>query len=150
MEVAMPRAQRTVLIRRPVGEVFAFFADPSHDQQWRPHVREIGAPGPLQEGTIVHQVVAGPGGRRIPADLRITGYEPAARYAFDVIAGPVRPQGEFLFTPVAEGTDVSFSLEAELSGPKKWLLGRPVQRSMDSEVAGLDKARQIIESGTTT
>ena len=143
----MPRAERTLLIRRPAEEIFAFFTDPSQDPRWRSHVREISAPGPMGEGVVVHQVIAGPGGRGIPADFRVSGYQPAARYTFQVIAGPVRPHGEFRFTPVAEGTEVSLSLDAQLSGVKKWVMGRSVQRAMDSEVAGLEKARQILESG---
>ncbi len=41
---------------------------------------------------------------------------------------------------------MSLSLSAEISGIKKLILGRQVQRSMDIEVAALDKAKALIES----
>lgn len=141
----MPSAQHSVVINRPVEEVFAFFADPSNDLKWRTHVKEIAPEGPITEGSRVHQVIKGPAGRGIPADIEITGYEPSARYAFAVIAGPVRPVGEFRFTDEQGQTRVSFSLAAELTGIRKLMMSRPVQRSMDSEVGALDRAKTIIE-----
>jgi hypothetical protein len=40
---------------------------------------------------------------------------------------------------------VTFSLDAELGGLKKFLLGRPVQGSMNAEMAALDTAKQLLE-----
>jgi uncharacterized protein YndB with AHSA1/START domain len=143
----MVQAQRTILIERPPDEVFAFFADPANDRSWRRHVKEITATGPLRPGSVVHQVVEGPAGRGIPADLEVTAYEPPSRYAFKVTAGPVRPVGEFVFRPVATGTEVTFSLQAELAGLRGLLMSRPVRSSMESEVASLDTAKSLIERG---
>ena len=141
----MPSAQRTILIASPPEQVFAFFTDPSNDQRWRPHVKEVAAEGALRVGSTVHQVVAGPGGSSIPADLEVTAYEPPSRYAFKVIAGPARPVGEFRFAPAEGGTEVSFSLTAELSGIKSMLMSKAVQKSMDGQMAALDKAKALIE-----
>jgi uncharacterized membrane protein len=142
----MPEAQRTIVIDRPADQVFAFFTDHGNDPQWRPAVKEVAAQGPAGVGSTIHQVVKGPGGRGIPADIEVTAYEPSSRYAFKVIAGPVRPVGEFRFAPSGSGTEVSMSLSAELAGVKKLLLAKPVQKSMDSEVSALDKAKALIES----
>jgi len=144
----MPNAQRTIVIHRPADEVFAFFTNPANDRSWRPHVKEIDAAGPPQVGSRIHQVVEGPGGRSIAADIEITSYESPTRYAFQVVAGPARPRGEFRFVPTGSGTEVHFALSAELGGIKKLFLSRPVQRSMDGEVAALDRAKAILE-GTT-
>jgi uncharacterized protein YndB with AHSA1/START domain len=142
----MPSAQRTLIIARPVDAVFAFFTDPDNDPKWRPAVKEIKAAAPPSVGTKIHQVVAGPGGRGIPADIEITAYEPGKRYGFAVIAGPVRPHGEMHFAATSEGgTEVTFVLGAELAGVKKMLMSRPVQKSMDGEMANLDRAKQILE-----
>lgn len=142
----MPSAQRTVVIARPVSAVFAFFTDPANDVKWRSHVKEIKAEGPPAVGTTIRQVVAGPAGRGIPADLAITAYEPDQRYAFVVTAGPARPRGDMRFSPTSEGsTEVTFALDAELTGLKKMLMGRAVQKSMDGEMANLDRAKAILE-----
>jgi uncharacterized protein YndB with AHSA1/START domain len=141
----MPHAERTITVARPPDDVFAFFANPANDRSWRPHVKEISASGPVAQGSRIHQVVEGPGGRGIPADIEVTGYEPPTRYAFQVVAGPARPKGEFRFAPTAEGTSVSFALAAELGGWRKVLMSRPVQASMDGEMAALDRAKGILE-----
>lgn len=141
----MPSAQRTIVIDRGPDQVFAFFADPANDQKWRPHVKEIVAEGAAGVGSRIHQVVEGPGGRGIAADIEVIAYEPPRRYAFQVVAGPARPRGEFLFVPSGNGTEVRFSLGAELGGFKKLLLSRPVQTSMDGEMAALDTAKGLIE-----
>ena len=141
----MPRAQRTITVDRPADQVFAFFADPRNDVKWRPHVKEIAANGPPGIGSTIHQVVEGPGGRGIPADIEVVAYEPSTRYAFQVTAGPVRPAGEFLFAPSGTGTEVRFSLEAKLGGIKRLAMSKPVQRSMDGEMASLDQAKALLE-----
>jgi len=143
--IDMPSAHRTIRIARPVDQVFAFFTDPANDASWRPHVKQIEAHGPVAVGTTVRQVIAGPGGRGIPADIEVTAYEPPSRYAFQGVAGPVRPAGEFRFSPTDDGTEVSFALDARLSGVKKLLLTGPVQRSMNGEVAALDTAKRLLE-----
>jgi len=141
----MPSAQRTLVIHRPVQDVFAFFTDHANDPLWRSQVKEMTAPEQVGPGSRVHQVIKGPGGRGIPADLEVTAYEPPERYAFQVVAGPVRPAGEFRLTGEGDTTNVSFSLEAHLDGLKKLLMSRQVQKSMDSEVQALDRARAILE-----
>ena len=141
----MLTAQRRIVIDRSADQVFAFFANPGNDPNWRRHVREIGAPGPIGVGSTIHQTVDGPGHRGIAADMKVVAYEPSRRYAFKVTAGPVRPAGEFLFSPLGNGTEVTFSLHAELSGIKRLALSRPVQRSMDGEMASLDRAKALLE-----
>jgi uncharacterized protein YndB with AHSA1/START domain len=143
----MPSAQRTIVINRPADQVFAFFANPANDQKWREHVKEVAADGPARVGSRVHQVVEGPGGRGIAADIEVTAYEPPTRYAFQVVAGPARPRGEFRFTPSGSGTQVAFSLSADLGGWKKLLLSGPVQGSMDGEMRALDTAKRLLEAG---
>jgi hypothetical protein len=41
---------------------------------------------------------------------------------------------------------VTFSLNADLTGIKKLFMSKPVQKSMDAEMAGLDKAKALLES----
>ena len=143
----MASAARTIVIGRSPGEVFAFFADPTNDQKWRPHVKEIAAEGPPGVGARIHQAVEGPMGRSIAADIEITAYEPPTRYAFQVVAGPARPRGEYRFIETATGTEVHFSLAAELGGIKRFLLSGPVQSSMDGEMKALDTAKRLLEGG---
>jgi uncharacterized protein YndB with AHSA1/START domain len=145
-EAALPHAERSVQINRPPAAVFAFFADSENDLQWRPHVKEITRNGPVGPGMTYRQRIAGPGGRAVASDFEVTAYEPDTHLAFRVTVGPVRPVGDYTFRPVADGTEVTLTLSAELAGVKKLLMSRPVQRAMESEVAGLDRAKRILES----
>jgi hypothetical protein len=53
--------------------------------------------------------------------------------------------GEFRFAADGEGTSVSLSLSADLTGIKKVLMSRSVQRAMDGEVHALDRAKAVLE-----
>ena len=141
----MPSAQHSTIIERPIDEVFAFFSEPTNEFKWRSQVKEITTEGPAGVGRRVHQVVKGPAGLSIPADIEVTGYEPPARYAFRGVAGPIRPVGEFLFAAEEEHTRVSFSLSVELTGIKKALMAGSVQRAMDGEVQAIEQAKTVLE-----
>jgi uncharacterized protein YndB with AHSA1/START domain len=141
----MPSAQRTVTINRPIADVFAFLADAENDPKWRPAVKEIKRVGPPGAGARYEQKVAGPGGRAIPADIEVTAFVPNERVAFRVTAGPVRPEGEYRFSSAPAGTQVTFALTATLTGIKKLLMSKPVQKSMDSEMANLDTVKRLLE-----
>jgi uncharacterized protein YndB with AHSA1/START domain len=143
----MPHAERTITISRPPDEVFTFFTDHANDPGWRPNVVEIDRVSSAPIGTRIHQVIKGPMGRGIGADIEVTAYDRPTRYAFQVVAGPVRPQGEFRFAAAAGGTDVRFALTAELTGLKKLLMSGSVQASMDGEMRGLDAAKAKLEAG---
>ena len=140
----MAEASRTVVIDRPIDEVFAFFTTPSNDPSWRTQVKQIS--GEPREGARIRQVVKGPGGADFPADMEVTAFDPPSRYAFRVVAGPVRPEGEFRLRPVSGGTEVTFHLRAEIKGLKALALARPAQSAMDSEVRGLDTAKRLLEA----
>ena len=90
--------------------------------------------------------VKGPGGRRIDADYRVTAYQPNSRLAFEAIAGPVRPTGEYVLEEVDGGTRLTFTLEAELGGIKKLLMGGAVQKTMNSEVEATERLKELLES----
>jgi hypothetical protein len=91
--------------------------------------------------------VNGPAGRAITADIEVTAYEPDTHLAFQGTAGPVRPHRDYTFRDAGTSTEVTFTLEARLTGLKKLFMGKVVQKTMDDEVAGLDRAKSVLESG---
>jgi uncharacterized membrane protein len=144
----MPHAERTIVIDRPQREVFAFFANSENDPRWRPAVKVMRREGPLAVGVRYTQRINGPGGREIPADIEVTALDPDERVAFRGLAGPVRPLGSYAFRPAGGGTAVTLTLDAELTGIKRLLMGKQVQKFMEFEVASLDRAKSLLESGT--
>jgi carbon monoxide dehydrogenase subunit G len=141
----MPEASSSIVIARPLAEVFAFFTTPAQDLTWRDGVKDIHSHGEPAVGAVVHQVIAGPFGKGIPADIEITEYAVDSAYGFRVVSGPVRPVGRFTFATEGDGTRVDFALRAEITGLKRAMMSKPVQKSMDAEVAALAKAKAILE-----
>ena len=142
----MPSARRQVTIERPVGDVFDFVADGLNAPTWRPGVLDISLASGTGVGAVYKQGVRGPGGRRIDADYRVTAYEPNRRLSFETIAGPVRPTGQFVFDDLDGATRLTFSLQAELAGLKKFLMGGAVQKTMDAEVRAIERLKEVLEA----
>jgi len=145
----MAQATYSVTIARPIDEVFAFVANGEQAKRWRPGVRDITKASGASDGgvgTRYLQGVKGPMGRRISADYDITVYEPNKLLEFQTVSGPARPHGRFDFAPVEGGTQVTFSLDAELKGLRKALMANAVQKTMDDEVLTLDNLKQVLEN----
>jgi uncharacterized membrane protein len=142
----MPAAARSIVINRPIDDVWAFVTDGSNATSWRSSVLDVAKVSGNGVGEIWKQGVKGPGGRRIDADYEVTAWEPGRRMAFRAIAGPVRPTGEYTFAHEDGGTRLSFSLDAQLSGLKKLLMGGAVQSTMNGEMAALDRLKAVLEA----
>ena len=141
----MPSAENSVVINKPVSEVFAFVADHENDPRWRPGVNDIKHASGEGVGTVYRQGMKGPFGRRIPADFEVTAYEPDSHMAFRTLGGPVRPEGVFRFEETDGGTRLTFSLTADLRGAQK-LMAPMVGRSMRSEVGALENLKRVLET----
>lgn len=141
----MPHAERTVTINAEIDQVFAFFTTPANDPTWRSGVKEMHAHGEPAVGSVVHRVIAGPMGRGINADIEITDYTPTSLYAFKAIGGPFRPVGSFTFKQVGGGTQVTFKLGGEIRGLKKLMMAKPIQKTLDAEMAALKNAKKLLE-----
>jgi uncharacterized membrane protein len=117
------RYTKSVTVQRPLEEVFAFLSDAENDAKWRTNVKEIKRVSGGDKsgvGTIYRQLVKGPFGRGLPADLRYTEFEPNRRLAFTTIKGAVRPDAVVEFESAAEdATRVTFSMTWEPQGPIK-------------------------------
>ncbi|WP_308467287.1 SRPBCC family protein [Rathayibacter soli] len=135
----MSHAEYRVTVPFSPTEVFAFLADGMNEQRWRNAVRSVSlASGPAGDvGAVYAQRLTGPGGREIAGDYRITEATPPTTLAFDVIAGPARPTGRFTLAPAGDGTSVLFVLDVQPQGLMR-LMGRMIQKTMDSEVRQLD------------
>jgi carbon monoxide dehydrogenase subunit G len=142
----MHSATYSVTINRPPSEVFAFVADGEKCPQWRPGVLDIKRVSGDGVGTTYSQGVKGPMGRRIAADYEVTVLEPDRHLEFQTLTGPARPHGRYDLEPVDGGTRLTFSLDAQLTGLSKLLMGSAVQKTMDSEVRTLDNLKRVLET----
>jgi uncharacterized protein YndB with AHSA1/START domain len=145
----MPSATRTISISRPIADVFTFVADGAKAQQWRSGVLDIAHISGKGVGEQWRQGVKGPGGRRIAADFEITVYEPPALLEFKATAGLVRPSGGYRLEALgahSTSTQLTFWLKEELGGWKKLLLSGSVQKTMEAEMAALDRLKSVLEA----
>jgi uncharacterized membrane protein len=128
--------EQTVTIQRPLEEVYAYMSDAEHEAEWRTNVIEMThVSGPRTgAGATYRQVVKGPFGRGLPADMRFTEAEPNERLAFETLTGPMRPNGEITFSPAGEGqTKLHIRMTWEPTGAMKLvapLLGPMFSRSL--------------------
>jgi uncharacterized protein YndB with AHSA1/START domain len=143
----MPQATHSVTIARPATAVFAYLADGERCPEWRPGVvsiRRVSGDGGV--GTRYVQQVRGPMNRPIAADYDVTVSEPPRRLEFQTVTGPVRPHGSYALEPEPDGgTRLTFTLDAELTGFRGFLLGRAVQRTMDAEVRTIETLRDRLQ-----
>jgi hypothetical protein len=141
----MPHAEHRVTIKRPAADVFAYLADGEKGTEWRSGIVDIKKVSGEGVGSQYKQSVRGPGGRAVAADYTITEFTPNSVLAFQATAGPVRPHGRYDLAEWGGLTSVTFSLDAELTGIKKLLMGGMVAKTMNTEVQALDKAKTILE-----
>jgi carbon monoxide dehydrogenase subunit G len=142
----MAKASYSVTINRLIEDVFAFIADGERCPEWRPGVIDIKRISGEGVGTKYAQGVSGPMGRRIAADYEVTVFQPSSWLEFETTTGPARPHGRYDLAAVAGGTRLTFSLDAQLTGLRKLVMGPMVQKTMDSEVRNLDNAKRLLES----
>jgi uncharacterized membrane protein len=141
--------QETVTIQKPVEEVFAYMSNAENDAEWRTNVVEIEkvSPGEKGVGTEYRQVVKGPMGKGLDADLRYTEFEPNQRVAFETISGAVRPSAVIEFTPLSESsTQVRITMTWEPKGAAKAtapVVGRMLESSIKESYANLPR---VLES----
>ena len=141
----MPSARHSVTINRPASEVFAFVAEGENAPRWRTGVLDIQRVSGQGVGAVYRQGVRGPGGRRVAADYQVTAYQPDTMLAFETVAGPVRPTGEFRLEEADGATTLTLSLQADLAGVKRLVMSGMVQRTMDAEVAAIDNVKRLLE-----
>src|ERR1700737_2837182 len=145
----MPHAEHTVTISRPPRDVFDYLADGTQNREWRDGVLEISRTSAHDgHGATYRQVLAGPGGRRIDGDYRVTVFDPPRRLEFRVIAGPGRPSGVFELTENPDRTTrVRFALDLKPAGLMK-LMTPMITRQVRHEGAQLDPLKPVLERPT--
>jgi uncharacterized protein YndB with AHSA1/START domain len=134
----------SVDINRSPSEVFDFLADAENDARWRPSVIEVRRVEGSGVGARYHQMLRGPGGRSVAADIVVDELRPPSRIGFHTVSGPVRPTGHYDIAPAGTGSTVTLTLEAQLSGIKR-LMSSMVEKSMASEVDALTALKQVLE-----
>jgi len=103
----MIEVRHSVVIDRPVDEVFAFVGNVANLPRWAAVAVEAHqtTDGPVGVGTHFHAVVEFLG-RRVDAEYAVTHYEPSRRVSIRTLSGPFLLDNTYLFVPLDGGTRV--------------------------------------------
>jgi carbon monoxide dehydrogenase subunit G len=140
------RLEHSLLIHRPVAEVFAFVADPDNLPRWQSGLLEVEKLSGDGGVGSRHREVRSMLGRRIEQVLEITALTPDRRLDLEVIEGPMHLSVEHTFEPVGRGTRITVVGHGEpgtlssFAGP---LITRAVKKQSQSDFARL---RKVLEA----
>lgn len=137
----MIKIETSVVINRPVEEVFEFTDNVENAQQWQSELSEseYTSEPPVQVGTTVRQARQYLG-RRFESTWEITEYEPNRKVRFKATSGPIPFEGEVTLDSVEGGTKYTVVIEAEPGGFFKLaepIVARTTQREWETNVATL-------------
>jgi len=143
----MATLEISIVISRPIEEVFAFVTNPENIPKWSSLSREVKvtSAGPIGVGATYRSVVAFLG-RRIEGETEITEYEPNRSFAEKSKSGPFPVENRTTFERVDGGTRVNFTAVAEPGGFFKLaepLLVGMIKRQFQADFANV---KDLLES----
>ena len=146
----MTRFEHSVVIERPLDEVWDYVMEPVNDPVWQAMVSEVRreAGAPVEVGTEIEKVFQFLG-RRFEVTLEVTELEPRRRSSVRSAKGPVPMTGSYTFEAVDSGT--RFSLTGETDAHGLFKLGEPVFARMarrDWEHS-CQTLKELMEAGAT-
>ncbi len=131
----------SIVINRPVGEVFGFLSNMKNNMKRRTSQQEVKklSEGPIGIGTtyrMVNHVL----GRQLVTEAEVIEYEPDRKFTTRDQSETFPVTGRRIFEAVEEGTRVTLILQADPSGVFK--IAAPVfasiaKRSIESDAANL-------------
>jgi uncharacterized protein YndB with AHSA1/START domain len=144
----MVHVEMSIIIHRPVEDVFAFVGDQRNAPQWQHGLLEVrrtteGPPGIGTKHTFVRKFM----GRKMEASNEYVAYEPDKFIAFKSTSGPMDFEASYRTESVAEGTRLTSIIEMQpgrfisLAEP---LIAASLRREME---AGLGELKDLLESG---
>ncbi len=113
----MEQFKTSLVIRRPVEDVFTFVCNYRNSPLWVSGALEHAkvSEGPIGVGTVI-RTTGRTMGLRIEVTRIVTAYEPYARYAFKSEYRQIPLTTTFLFEPVSDGTRLTVVVEGEPAG----------------------------------
>ena len=140
------RFEGTVVIERPIEEVFAFLADGENDPKFSPRVLEIAktTDGPPGVGTVYASTVKD-AGVKTKREFRLTEFQPPTRIRWEEISKNLvtASEGGYDLAPEGTGTRVTIHNVLEGHGPGKLIAPlalRSARKGADDFARAIKKA----------
>jgi uncharacterized membrane protein len=121
----MTKIERSIVIDRPIDEVFEFTHDPANDALWQTTLVEskLLTDGPMRVGSQWREVRRFLG-KRVETVMELTEYEPNTRSAIKMVFGPIPLKGGYLLESLNGST--RFTATGELDAHGFFKLAEPV------------------------
>jgi uncharacterized membrane protein len=144
----MINVEVSIVINRPVAEVFDFLSNMENNMKWRTSQQEVTklSEGPIGVGTtyrMVNHVL----GRRLETEAEVIEYEPNRKYTTRDKSENLPLKAQRIFEAVEGGTRVTLILQADPSGVFKIaapLFATMAKRSIESDITNL---KDLMEAG---
>ncbi len=143
----MASFENTVIIRRPVEDVFAFLADFENVPKWNYAIVETRkvSPGPVGVGTTYRQTRSVPS--RSEEGFQVTVFEPPSRLEVQGQLGPFTARVTYVLEPTGGGTRLTNAVELGSSGLLMLVAPLATSRVKRAVAANLDTLKQLLEQG---
>jgi hypothetical protein len=146
----MTSFEHSVVIRRPVEEVWDYVMETTNNPAWQGPIVEVRRPvgAPLEVGAEIPEVASFLG-KRFGVTLTVTELEPLTRSAVRTSSGPVRLDGCYRFEPVPGGT--RFSMEGEVEAHGFFSVAEPVfaAAARREAASSCQRLKQLLEAEVT-
>jgi len=150
----MTKIERSIVIDRPIDEVFEFTHDLTKNLLWQATLVEVVllTDGPMRAGSRwreVHRFL----GKRIETVVELTEYEPNTRSAVKTVSGPVPLSGTYLLEPVDGATRFTVTGEVNPQGILNLaepVLARMAGRELESSLGHLEELLGSRSGGAIT
>ena len=141
----MASFENTVIIRRPVEDVFAFLADFENVPKWNYAIVETRkvSPGPVGVGTTYRQTRSVPS--RSEEGFQVTVFEPPSRLEVQGQLGPFTARVTYVLEPTGGGTRLTNAVELGSSGLLAVAAPLATSRVKRAVAANLDTLRRLLE-----
>ena len=142
----MIKVEASIVIQKPVAEVFSYSNDPANNTKWQEGLVEskITSPGPVGVGTQITDVRKFLG-RDMDSKLEVTAYEPNKRISLKTVSGPIKFEITQLYEPAEGGTKLTMIGEGEPGGLFKLAEGA-VKKQFESQLQGdLGRLKKVME-----
>lgn len=144
----MPSHRESIVIGRPLDDVFDYMNDVSKESEWQPQLREAEQipPGPVEVGTR-RRYVSEFMGKRVENVYVITAYEAKSRVVCETTKDAVmNATSDIRWEAVEGGTKVTMALEGKPSGALRFLPSSILETTFEKEVRGaLSRLKVILE-----
>ncbi len=144
----MINVEESIVINRPISEVFAFVANFENHPKWETNFQKVKllTSTPTGVGTTYQCELKLPG-QTATSIFEITEYEVNRKIAFEAEpAGPAKPNGSFLFEAVPGGTKITLLPRPEFRGIFKLMEPMMTGYVRKQNQEHLQKLKSILEA----